>query len=73
MLEQVVSGKQFVVALRTLITDFGNVDDKFLAKVYARAYRDARPKASVLLRLLCAGACSCLHAVASSPSWRKVR
>ena len=31
--KQAVSGKQFVTALRTLIADFGNVDEKFLAKV----------------------------------------
>lgn len=31
--KQAVSGKQFVTALRTLIADFGNVDERFLAKV----------------------------------------
>lgn len=31
--KQVVSGKQFVMALRKLISEFGNVDEKFLARV----------------------------------------
>ena len=30
---QAVSGKQFVIALRKLIGDFGNVDDKFLGRI----------------------------------------
>ena len=51
---QVVSGKQFVTALRTLITDFGNVDDKFLAKV-------AAPVCCACLCVFCACACAILR------------